>query len=355
MAKKTRRNQVTVSRLKSFLSFSDTFTSGFASGWKSVRGTWSASAGTATAADTNYPIRTVQMTNENVTITLENPGVGSGAALWVTDSGTWWSLVSKQTTCSGCGSCSSTNPYNPCGAGGTCIGSGGNCIGTGGNCVATPGNYVPCSGCGGNTYYYNYYTPGNPASNYSCSMYNPTGNCKYGSTYNYTNPGYFGTVLTANPYNPCCSGGYTNAANPCGSSNPYNPCGATNPYNPCSSTNPCVGTGGTCASYYDTYPQYLKLYKYAASTLTELASVTLASVTSFAPIRAIKVAITGSNKVAETATVTAKAFSDTSAVSQIGGDLVHNATGVKIITNYGIIASDSAYNQSLSVDGVTIV
>jgi hypothetical protein len=360
MAKKTRKTQVTVSRLKSFLSFSDSFGSGFASGWKTVRGSWSASAGTATAADTNYPIRTVQMTNQNVTITLKDPGVGTGAALWVSDSGTWWSVVSKQETCSGCGACSSYNPYNPCGSGGTCVGTGGGCIGTGGNCngasgncVGSGGNAVPCSGCSTTVP-----VSGNPASSYTCSMYNPGGSCKYGYTYSYTNPSYSYSYYNSccsggyyNPYNPCA---YTNPYNPCASTNPYNPCGATNPYNPCGYTNPCVGTGGSCASYANTYPRYLKLYKYASNTLSEIASVTLDSITSFSAIRAIKVAITNSNKTNGTATVTAKAFSDTSAVTQIGSDLVHNATGVTIVTNYGIIASDSAYNQSLSTDEITI-
>jgi hypothetical protein len=354
MAKKTRKTQVTVSRLKSFLSFSDSFGSGFASGWKSVRGSWSASGGTATAADADYPIRTVQMTNQNVTITLDNPGVGSGAALWVSDSGTWWSVVSKQETCSGCGGCTSYNPYNPCGAGGNCIGTGGEYVPCSG--CSTP-FYVPCSGCStpvpcsGCT---NYTTVTVPASSYTCSMYNPGGSCKYGYTYNYT------YSYSYSYYNSCCSGGYSNY-NPCCSGgysgSNYNPCcsgGYTTAYNPCGSSNPCIGTGGSCASYANTYPRYLKLYKYAANTLTELASVTLDAATSFAPIKAIKVAITNSNKTNGTATVTAKAFSDTSAVTQIGGDLVHSATGVTIVTNYGIIASDSAYNQSLGTDGITI-
>lgn len=354
MAKKAKKVKVTISRLKSFLSFSDGFDSGFKSGWKTVRGSWSALGSSATTSSTDYPIRTVQMTNQNVTITLKDPGVGTGAALWVSDSGTWWSVVSKQETCSGCGSCNSYNPYNPCGAGGACVGTGGEYVPCSG--CSTP-FYVPCSGCSttvpcsGCT---NYTTVTVPASNYTCSMYNPGGSCKYGYTYNYT------YSYSYSYYNSCCSGGYSNY-NPCCSGgysgSNYNPCcsgGYTTSYNPCGYTTPCIGTGGSCAGYNNTYPRYLKLYKYASNTLSEVASVTLDSLTSFSAIRAIKVAITNSNKANGTATVTAKAFSDTSAVTQIGGDLVHNATGVTIVTNYGIIASDSAYNQSLSTDEITI-
>jgi hypothetical protein len=54
------------------------------------------------------------------------------------------------------------------------------------------------------------------------------------------------------------------------------------------------------------------------------------------------------------ATITAKAFTDTSAVTQVGSNLVYNATGVSIVTNQGIIASDSAYNQTLSVENIVI-
>lgn len=334
MAKKTRRTQVTVSRLKSFLSFSDSFGSGFSSGWKTVRGTWTTSGGTATTSSTDYPIRTVQMTNENVSITLQDPGVGTGAALWVSDSGTWWSVVSKQETCSGCGSCSSYVPYNPCGAGGNCVASSGytnapysytqNVASTCSGCS------VACPGCG--VYSYSYY---------SCSMTYVNGACKYGSTVPVTN------YYTTYSYNACCNG------SPAYSYTVPVP-GNYVPGNPCAYTNPCIGTGGGCASYYNTYPRYLKVYKYAANTLSEMATITLDSVTSFAPIRALKVLISNSNKAAGTATITAKAFSDTNAVTQIGSDLVYNATGISIVTNQGIIASDSAYNQTLSVENIVI-
>lgn len=332
--KKVKKVPVTVSRLKSFLSFSDNFGSGFASGWKTVRGTWTTSGGTATTSSTDYPIRTVQMTNENVSITLQDPGVGTGAALWVSDSGTWWSVVSKQETCSGCGSCSSYNPYNPCGAGGNCVASPGYS-----NNPTTYNYYVPsnCSGC-------NVACPGCGYSStpyYVCSMTYTNGACKYGYT------AYFTYYYTTYSYNSCCNGSPGYPAS-------YTTPGSYVPGNPCAYTNPCVGTGGSCASNYNTYPRYLKIYKYASNTLSEMASITLDSVTSFAPIRALKVLISNSNKAAGTATITAKAFSDTSAVTQIGSDLVYNATGVTIVTNQGIIASDSAYNQTLSVENIVI-
>lgn len=381
MARRVRRRQTVISsRMKGFASFSDVFSSGFKSGWKTVRSGWSASSG-ASASTNDYPIQVVTTSKPDVTITLKDPGVGSGAALWVSDSGTWWSVVSSQQENVGAGDCSSYAPYNPCGSTNPCVGTGGNCAGTGGNCYGTGGGSNPCSGCtnpsstgtahssclGYNPYVCNpvYYVtlPGY----YTCSMYNPSGYCKYGyyTPTTYAGPyggncsggncygGYYNYTIPGN-YNPCCSGGNPIPYNPCGGTNPYNPCGTYNPYNPCGSGGNCIGTGGNCTSNYSLYPRYLKVFKYASNMVSEMASITLDSITNFAPIRAIKVVISSSNKAAETATITASAFSDTSAVTKIGNDLVYSATGVKIVTNYGIIASSSSYGENKSVSEINI-
>jgi hypothetical protein len=117
----------------------------------------------------------------------------------------------------------------------------------------------------------------------------------------------------------------------------------------------CLGTGGTCNSYYNTYPRYLKVIRYLSNVLTEVASVTLDSLTSFPALAGIKVIISGGSKGdSQNATITAKAFQDSSLVSQIGGSLVYNPTGVKIVTNYGILASPSNYNQGNTIDQISI-
>jgi hypothetical protein len=85
-----------------------------------------------------------------------------------------------------------------------------------------------------------------------------------------------------------------------------------------------------------------------------MASITLDSLTTFPALRGLKVLISNSSKQNSTATITARAYSDTTMVTQIGNDLVYSATGVNIMTNYGIIASESAYNQTLTIKEVDI-
>jgi len=214
-------------------------------------------------------------------------------------------------------------------------------------------------------------------------MYNPSGFCKFGFfTPGSTNGPYGGNCSGGNcastyncvtsPVNPCGSGGNPIAVNPCGAGNnpipvnpcgagnnpiPYNPCGSggnTNPYNPCGSGGNCIGTGGNCLSYSNTYPRYIRVYKYVSNAITQMASITIDSLTSFPVLRGLKVYITNASKQNSTATITARAYSDTSMVTQIGNDLVYSATGVNIITTYAIIASDSAYNQALTIKEVDI-
>jgi len=448
MARVQRRlHNSSVSRLKSFLTFNDVFANVFKSGWKTIKAGWTAGSNIVSSSTALFAISTVKMTNENVTISLKDPGMGTGAALWVSDQGNWWSVVSNQEQCSGCGSCSSVAAYNPCGATNPCIATGGTtnpCIATGGTtnpcvatgggtnpCVATGGGTNPCVSTGGGTnpcvatgggtnpsvfdpcgtsnpYVCNptYYTvsPGY----YTCSMYNPSGNCKYGfytpasvngpyggncsggnckSTFTAGTPipvnpcGSGGTPIPVNPcgsgnnpipvnpcgqgnnpipVNPCGSGNNPIPVNPCGSggtTNPYNPCGSggtTNPVNPCGSGGTCIGTGGECLSYNNTYTRYLRVYKYVSNAITQMASITLDSLTTFPALRGLKVLISNSSKQNSTATITARAYSDTTMVTQIGNDLVYSATGVNIMTNYGIIASESAYNQTLTIKEVDI-
>jgi hypothetical protein len=472
----SRRTVVSSSRMKAFLSFQDLFQSSFKSSWKNIRGSWSASSSIATTntGSSNYPLASVPMSSPNVNISIKNPGVGTGAALWVTDSGDWWGLVSSQALSSGtgaCGSynaynpCSGSNPYNPCGAtngysGGNCAGTGGNCnstagncIGAGGNCISDPGGNCVSSGgncntggggggncntsaasggncnvAGGNcntfggncntsggncntgggnckafgncfvygSYYiaccsggYNPYNPcvnTNPinwcvninpynpcvtvnAIDYckSINPYVPANNCVNINPYVPYNPcvnvNPINYCSSINPSNPCVA---LNTYNPCASTNPGNPCSGTNPYNPCGATNPitggnCAGTGGncnasggTCISYNNTYPRYLQFIRFINNAATSIYTITLDSVTQFVQMKGLNVNISNAVKGGTTATITAKAFSDTAMITQIGQDLIYNATNVKIIANYGIVASPSSYNESNSVGEITI-
>jgi hypothetical protein len=85
-----------------------------------------------------------------------------------------------------------------------------------------------------------------------------------------------------------------------------------------------------------TYSEYLKLKRSLSNTVSELSS-TLLSNTQTA--KSILVSILGTQ-------ITAKAYSDTNLVTQIGSDLVYTATGATVTTQYGIGVSPSAYGQS---------
>lgn len=460
-----KKRNIVSSRLKAFVFFQDSFNNYFKGGWKFRRGEWVAQTSKASTAYSSslYPMASVPMKDANVTITIKDPGIGSGAALWVTDDGNWYGLVSSQTLSSGTGGCLSANPYNPCGStnpciatGGNCVGTGGNCSatggcsGTGGNCVATGGNYagsnpecvvsnpycnVQYSNCntgggncnssggncntsggncntgggncragtGGNCAQYGWCGIPTAVNYWCCNRYNPYNPCPSRNPYNpcvninpynpCVNVNYYNPCVNVNPYNPCvninpynpcvnvnpynpCASitwvDYYNPVNPCGSTNPYNPCGSSNPYNPCGVINPynpcgyvsaynpcgaggnCAGTGGSCNTYDNTYPRYLKLIRFASNVATTLATITLDAITSYTPIRGLKVQVSNATKGGTTATVTAKVYSDTAMITQIGSDLIYNATGVNIITNYGIVVSPSSYNEDKSLGEITI-
>ena len=53
-------------------------------------------------------------------------------------------------------------------------------------------------------------------------------------------------------------------------------------------------------------------------------------------------------------TITAKAFSDTTATTQVGSDLVYNATGAAVIAQYGIVITPSNYSQGSTIGSIVI-
>ena len=84
------------------------------------------------------------------------------------------------------------------------------------------------------------------------------------------------------------------------------------------------------------YSEYLKIRQSVSSTVSTITSALISTVQS---IGSLKVWTSGNQ-------ITARAFSDTNFVTQIGSDLVYTATGATITTQYGIGVSPSAYNQS---------
>ena len=90
------------------------------------------------------------------------------------------------------------------------------------------------------------------------------------------------------------------------------------------------------AGYSTSYNEYLKIKQSVANTVSEISS---ALVSTTQTIGSILVSLVGNQ-------ITAKAYSDTNFVTQIGSDLVYTATGATITTKHGIGVSPSAYNQS---------
>ena len=436
-----RRRSVTSSRLKAFGFFTDQFSSSFRSGWKTIRSGWGVVDNIASSSNpSNYPLLSAPIKKSDVSITLKNPGVGTGAALWVTDSGNWWMVVTQQQESIGTGDCNQCNPINNCGAGGNCVtvdnrfsyfyDYGNNCINSftfqnanncttgydcqqglrceGGNyCVAGFACFPGYVCVPGYTYYYDPCktggnckgTGGNCKTSNWCGIPYQT-NVKCCNAYNYYNPcGDYNACVGGNVgyysycantfYDNCANTGFSNCANvaydscltlvsdPCATSN-INYCKTGSPGNTenancsccgrnaqdvrqisggsinyCGYTNACVATGGECTGHYNTYPRYIKIYKYVSSILTEVASQTIDSVTSFSAIKALKVIVSNSTKGGSSATITAKVYSDISMNTQIGSDFIHQATGLQITTNYGIIANTSNYNQNISVEQIT--
>jgi hypothetical protein len=467
MASRTRRRAVvSSSRLKGFLSFQELFQNTLRNGWKVIRSGWTAGSSSVSASNpTQYPLLSTTMSKPNVTIEITSPGIGTGAALWVTDSGNWFAVVTSQELSAGSGTCDTYSAINNCGARNACVATGGpysgsyfvdvgyQCINTyqyqipnnctsgtnANNCVAgtnannctsgtnannctygTNAGYSYIDNCGYISYsaaYCGYYTL--PHQYYdNCKT---GGNCKgygyclvYGSYYISCCTGYNACVggyiywTTQEPNTPCCAPktinvdgtpnnclyGSPGTLNNCLYGSPGTPndcisgspgtlnnclygspggtgtancscCGRTpqdirqvnysgDSYNPCGAGDNCIATGGNCTHYQDTYPRKIKIFKYVSNVLTEIASQTLDSLTSYPVIRSLKVTITNATKGGSTATITTKTYSDLLFTNQIGTDFVHQATGLKINTNYGIIANPSSYNENISVQKVLI-
>lgn len=143
---------------KGLRTFFDTFTSGFATGWTSIRSGWTAASGTATAGNTSYPISTVEMGSSNVIseIVTDDNNSGAGISLWVQDSNNWWGAASKQvdTYSTSYYSCGCSTTYYSC------------------NCT-TNGPYLGYLAIN-NTYYYYYTYTCSTCSSYSCSTCSST-------------------------------------------------------------------------------------------------------------------------------------------------------------------------------------
>ena len=273
--------------------------------WNATRGTWFANGSQAQSNDaaSNYSIATIDTGSVSNVQTIGNTTNGTGAALWVTDSGDWFGVAAGQEVVN-------TVYYYTCGCT-TCSGS--SCT-----CQSCSTVYYGC-GTTGASYYAGSYTPGQEYSYYVCAVYYSLGACRtyqiqYG-TYasSYTPPSYYAGTYS-------CAGSYQSCSPSCCSYYSYT-CGCT-----------------TCQGGSVSYPAYLYMYQSVANTVTQVVRSALSTVAA-----SLKVITSGGN------TITATPYSD-SLVTPIGSPVTYTASSTQTGTQFGILLSPSAYNQGSVLD-----
>jgi hypothetical protein len=276
--------------------------------WNAVNGTIQVTTGAATAtttpsaggAGTTYPMATVVMPTTNNVISLADTNEGSSAAIWVQSSSDWW-LVNVDGTQTTTTNYASAQNYTYAFAQNVNYSTTTNYYASTDYYSASSTYYVTTP----TSWYQGFYriAPGSFASGYyrqngGYGAY--SGTSYYGATSYYTATGY---TQTYGPYYQYTVGGayYTYAA------------------------------GSTTS-----YSEYLRIRQSVASTVSIITSQLISTAAS---IKSLKIFTSGNQ-------ITAKAYSDTNFVTQIGSDLVYTATGATVNTTYGIAVSPSAYNQS---------
>ena len=313
MAWKRVRTSVITSRLKAFAYFLDTFNP-IRSAWKVLTGSWTGSGGTASTstAPSSYPLAVVKMSKSNVTASLKSTTNGSGIAIWATDSGNWWGVVTGQNSGQQCNCLTGYNcngyicnsSYYVCNSNYAYVC---NCTG-GGNIASWNASYYYACG-GGNCSAWASYSP------YICGLYGTScGQCTTWNAISYcfhsADPASWNAT-----YYFCCSGGN------CASS--YYQCNSTN----CTGYSPYTYGCQTC------YPATIRIIKSVANTVTEVTSWVVSTV-----VNSLKVITSGTG-------ITAKPYSDNNLTTQIGADLTYSANNATIDTKFGIVVAPSTYSQ----------
>jgi hypothetical protein len=309
--------------------------------WQAIRGTFQVSSNKASSlTDSNYPIAAVSSFTNDVTIDIKGT-TGSGAALWVTDSGNWWSVgVAQAPEDCNCVeyynsytytySYSYIASYNQ----GNCAANNNSCCGyyclynSGGNCAGySCASYNTSNCCGYTCYGYNAYnsknkTGGNCQGNY-CSCYNGSNCASY----------------SCSSYNPIVCGAYT-----CSDNTSCNNCASYNTGNPNYATGYSNATGYS-GPYYNCqtcYPAYIRIFQSVGNVVSTIVNSKITTV-----VNSLKVTTAGNQ-------ITVKAYSDSNQVTQIGSNIVYTATGATIFPRFGLTVVPSTYGQTYQVDEITI-
>jgi len=325
--------------------------------WEAVRGTWTADGSRAVSSNpSNYPIASLDQHTSNASQSFGSVTNGTGAAMWITDSGNWFAAVpaqESQTTyytyscgCSTCGVCTSSYTYDcGCTTGSYCDTLGYYYF-CGPNSSYTPSYYSPQYYVAGYTYYYScvqsqtvctnsgtcysfvyggYYIAYSCCKNYYYWSY--YGTCSsYVSGYYvpsyYSGPSYYCDTQLGSYcqhttyYSYGCSTCYA-----CASAYYYT-CG-------CST---CVGQGPT------TYPAFVYVLQSVANNVTRVLRTAISSV-------AQSMSVVTSNS----RNVSIRVYSDT-LTTQIDNEITYDAGSAQTGTKFGIILSPSDYNQGTSLD-----
>lgn len=342
---------------------------------------------TALSPGSDYPMAVVTMPTANNTIKIKDVLQGSSAALWVQSSTDWWMVDVDSTfnTIPGNAVYGATGSnYGPVGSNYGVVGSNYGTTGnnyvfvnsnygqTGTNYGATGSNYGTVStlnyqvtGYGAYTIYSIVYGGGawrsatTSSTNYRSARVGNVINY-FASTTNTIN--YFQAAITSN-YNTSIywaasqwgfmfvNGNGITGTNYGATGIAYGATGSnfgigTALYGPVGSNYGFLASNyGVSGSNYGqtstnavtyAYAQYLRVRQSSGSVVN---TITSALISTAQTIGSILVQISGN-------TITAKAYSDTNLVTQIGSDLVHTPTGITITNQFGIGISPSAYQQS---------
>ena len=303
--------------------------------WDAIRGVFKISSNRAVSDSdpSSYPMATVNMPIQDVEISLTDIDSGAGAALWVTDSGEWWSvgLQQEEVDCN-CTLNSECNRWNAR------------------NCAQWNGQECFQWGC--KTWSGSFST--------GCATWSAA-NCRFWNSGTFV--GSFFVPGNCSSFNQSICTSLNWSANNCTSF----VCNAANASN-CRTFNT-----QTCNRWFEfttdcetCYPQYVRVLQSLGSTISTVFSaivtktfetfsspggLTLYSQTDFAAPNA------NSMKVAtDQDSLSVEVFSDTDLQNKIVLDeeITYGPTGAVIPTTYGIIINPSSYNQNNFIGEIDI-
>jgi hypothetical protein len=271
-----------------------------------------------------YPIAVINMPTQNNIITLEDTDIGSGVALWVQTSADWWMV-----------SADSSYTFIPASTNYTS-----NQQFTENNQFTSLGGFVSTAARYTDSYSVSYaFTTAFAGTNYFrfqnfTFVYtrrpSPLAYFRgYTSSFVYQSQRFTTTQWAATTTASFTSNSFTSSVNFTSSPQAF--------------TSSIVYSSMAQASSFS-YSSILKISRSVSDVVSEISSLVVSSAQT---IKSIIVQTSGTQ-------ITAKAFSEAIPISQIGDDLIYNATGAIINTKYGISISKAEYSNDEIAGSVKI-